>query len=87
MPNTNELRSSTESERNARAIEKRFRHFVTCYNYGPAERVDVFFEHGQYWARVTWKDPSANEGDDMTFSVVDLGRAGGGFVDFGFEEV
>ena len=36
-------------------------------------RTDVFFEHGQWWARI-WNLPAYHEGDELTYSVVDTSR-------------
>jgi hypothetical protein len=66
------LPSETDTPAVARRVETAFRAFLRTFGYGRPERVDVFFEHGQWWAAVTWREGRAPEDDESpTFSVVD----------------
>lgn len=74
------LKSTIDTPAIGRAIERVFRSHLRL-DYGrKAQTIDVFYEHGQWWARVLWKD-DGHEPDEQTFSVVDTSNG------FGFEEV
>lgn len=67
------------------AIDKRIQAAAKAY-FPKAERIDTFFEHGHWWARVEMGSDRANElafgrEDAPTFDVVDAegGRSIDGF--------
>lgn len=72
--------STTPGERMRQRIDADFRAYLNrIYLPSDIESVDVFFEHGQWFARVVLSD------DDMTtdtYSVVDVDTNGETSVDF-----
>jgi hypothetical protein len=65
------LITSTPGERARKQVERAFRAFIEA-NLCHVERWHVFYEHGQWWAHVTFADrPHHEDQPEITYSAVD----------------
>lgn len=76
------LKSTVDSAQMRELVEQAFTHHPASDSEN-IEGVDVFFEHGQWWVRVTLETDEDDRGT-KTYSVVD---AEPGIAGFDFEEI
>lgn len=79
-----ELRSEQDTPEVQGEVLEAFRQYVNRENL--VGLIDVFFEHGQWWARIQFDQEQFPDRDERTFSVVDA-EGGPAINGFDFEEV